>query len=77
MSRSRKKPIVKGNGYMKSLYHKIIRRISKQALKQGREIPDPKTIIDDYDYIEYKLNYDYNFNSVTERNKFALKASKK
>ena len=46
MSRSYKKAIYKDSRDHR-LYHRIIRRISKQFLKQGKEIPNPKTVIND------------------------------
>jgi len=54
MSRSYKKAIYKDSRDHR-LYHRIIRRISKQFLKQGKEIPNPKTVINDYDYCDYSF----------------------
>lgn len=61
MSRSRKKySIVKDVGFMKKLYWKVIRRVSKQYLNSNKEIPQPKEIINDYDYCDWKIKYSKN-----------------
>lgn len=62
MSRSYKKAIIKDRprNYKKSsLYWRRVRRVQKQALKQNKDIPNPKTIVNDYDYCDYKLDYEY------------------
>ena len=51
MSRSYKKPITKDPKYKD--YWKIIRRVTKMAVKQGKEPKNPRTIINDYDYIDW------------------------
>jgi len=53
MARSYKKAIIKDKKPSNNMYHKIVRRVSKHALKQGKEIPDPKVIVNDYDYCDY------------------------
>lgn len=53
MSRSYKKPVLKIKGFYKDIYHRIIRRVSKQYLNNGKDIPNPKTIMLDYDYTDY------------------------
>lgn len=61
MSKSTKIPIVKDVGFMKNFYHRIIRRKINQNLKQIKNIddvdgvclPEPKTIIGDYDYCDW------------------------
>lgn len=54
MSRSYKK-----NGWIQDSkdrnYWKTIRRVSKNFLRTGKEIPDKKTIIDDYNFRDYKF----------------------
>lgn len=62
MSRSYKKAIIKDRprNYKKSsLYWRKVRRVQKQALKQNKDIPNPKTIVNDYDYCDYKIDYEY------------------
>ena len=61
MSRSYKKtPIVKIQGILKNTYWKSIRRSTKNVMKSvdleqlEEKLPDPKNIINDYDYIDYK-----------------------
>lgn len=53
MSRSKKKPIYKDKGIGKRLYWRTIRRVQKLALKQGKDIPNKRAIINDYDYCDY------------------------
>lgn len=63
MSRSKKKPICKdGNGKMHKMYRRAIRsslktyfRSHKQKFIDGElnEFPNPKTIVNDYDYCDY------------------------
>ena len=50
MSRSYKKAIIKDKKPSNNMYHKKVRRVSKQALREGKEIPDAKVIVNDYDY---------------------------
>ena len=54
MGRSiKKKAVVKIRGHLKKLYWKLIRRIQKQDLNNGRDVRDPKEIINNYDYTDY------------------------
>lgn len=71
MSRSRKKAIYKDKKLKE--YHKIVRRVTKQAIKQGEEIPNPKVIINDYDYSDYTFDYEYK----DKDSKWAEKISRK
>lgn len=65
MSRSRKKAIVKDKRLKQ--YSKIIRRSQNQIIKDSikledlflLEIPNPKTIINDYDYSDYRFDCEY------------------
>lgn len=60
MSRSRKLPIIKDRprNYKKStFYWRIVRRVQKSLLKSGKEIKNPKEIIDDYNYSDYTIDY--------------------
>ena len=63
MSRSRKiYPIIKDKGF-KNLYWKTIRSTVNQVVRgflkkedlDDTELPNPKTIINDYDYSDYKF----------------------
>lgn len=67
MSRSRRKPIVKDrprNDKKSSLYWRIVRRVINDKVRQITKTPDdevdlpePKEIVNDYDYSDYKINY--------------------
>ena len=64
MSRSYKKSIIKDcpRNYKKSvLYWRKIRRVQKQYVSDNEDviIPHPKSIINDYDYIDYIIDYEY------------------
>lgn len=63
MSRSVKRPIYKDKGIGKRFYHRTIRRVQKQAIRLGQDIPDKRTIINDYDYCDYIFNYEIYKNS--------------
>jgi hypothetical protein len=58
MSRSYKKTnVTKYKGYRKDNYWKTVRKNINQKLKttenfEDIELPDPKSIIDDYDYVD-------------------------
>ena len=57
MSRSYKKTsIVKDNKYRE--YWRKVRRVSKQFLKMGKDIPDKKTIVNDYDWRDWEIHFD-------------------
>ena len=69
MSRSYKKAIIKDKGF-KDIYHKICRRVIKQHVKKFIKndsdsiiLPDEKEIVNDYDYSDYKIDYEYNIKS--------------
>lgn len=74
MSRSRKKAIVKDNGISTSEYWKPIRRIWKQTINQfykkerfgywefDDSLPNPKSLIDDYNYSDYTFDYEHDYN---------------
>lgn len=71
MSRSRKKAIIKQarRNYKKStMYWRTIRSAIKNTIRSCRnyedlEIPDPKTIVNDYDYSDYTIDYEYDRSS--------------
>ena len=44
---------------MKKDYWKTVRRVQKQALNSGKEIPNPKVIVNDYDYSDYTFNFEH------------------
>jgi hypothetical protein len=61
MSRSYREPIIKDRprNYKKSTwYWRTIRRITKMFVKQGKDVPNPKSIINDYDYCDWTFNAD-------------------
>lgn len=61
MSRSRKKPIIKDKG-LKNLYWRKIRSRINQLVRgfkrdqENTELPDPKSLMNDYDYSDYKID---------------------
>jgi hypothetical protein len=66
MSRSRRQPIVKDrprNEKKSSLYWRIVRRVIngkvREIVKNDDEInlPEPKEIVNDYDYCDYVIDY--------------------
>lgn len=67
MSRSRRKPIVKDrprNDKKSSLYWRVVRRVINDKVRQitkspeeDVELPEPKEIVNDYDYCDYKIDY--------------------
>lgn len=62
MSRSYKKAIIKQchRNYKKSTkYWRAIRRCQKQAVNNSKDVPNPKSIVNDYDYSDYTINYEY------------------
>ena len=89
MSRSYKKAIIKDKG-LKDIYWKTIRRRIKQAvnkmlLTNPDEVllPDPKEIINDYDYSDYTIDYEhtrslnYFWYNGNHDNKWTIKARRK
>ena len=70
MSRSYKKPIVKD--HPKISYWKSIRRVWKQDLKINKDLISEKSIINDYNYCDWKTNYNnlnkYEFREKTIKN---------
>ena len=67
MSRSRKKAIIKDkprNYKASAFYWRRIRSRLKNILKscknfENLELPNPKTLISDYDYCDYSIDYEY------------------
>lgn len=66
MSRSRKKPIIRDsprNEKTGMRYNRSIRRVIKNKVKYLNEeledkiLPDPKTIVNDYDRSDYRIDY--------------------
>jgi hypothetical protein len=69
MSRSKRQPIIKDgprNHKKSSLYWRTVRRVTKDKVRYFNEtiedeiIPDPKEIIDDYDYSDYETDLRFN-----------------
>jgi hypothetical protein len=69
MSRSRKQPIIKDgprNHKKSSLYWRTVRRVTKDKVRYFNEtiedetIPDPKEIVNDYDYSDYETDMRFN-----------------
>lgn len=68
MSKSRKLPIFKDKG-LKVIYHRIVKRRIKNYLKSNFlrlqdedfdcNIPNPKTIVSDYNYSDYTIDLRY------------------
>lgn len=68
MSKSRKLPIFKDKG-LKGIYHRIVKRRIKNYLKSNFlrlqdedfdcNIPNPKTIVSDYNYSDYTIDLHY------------------
>lgn len=57
MARSKKKPYIqdKPRTFKRTtLYWRKIRRVIKNALRSGKEPPDPKIIINDYDFRDFR-----------------------
>lgn len=69
MSRSRKKAILKDkprNGKKASSYWRAVRSRIKTAIKSCKnyeelEIPNPKTVVNDYDYCDYIIDYEHDY----------------
>lgn len=67
MSRSRRKPIIKDrprNAKKSSLYWRVVRRVINDKVRQIKSnpekdlsLPEPKNIVNDYDYSDYKIDY--------------------
>jgi hypothetical protein len=67
MSRSRKQPIIKDrprNEKKSSLYWRIVRRVINGKVRQinksdedETDLPQPKEIVNDYDYCDYIMDY--------------------
>lgn len=67
MSRSRRKPIIKDrprNAKKSSLYWRVVRRVINDKVRQmftypekEIDLPEPKEIVNDYDYSDYKIDY--------------------
>lgn len=79
MSRSRKKAIYKDRGlrpywrYVRSGINKAVRDILYLIDKEDYNIPDPKEIVNDYDYSDYTLNYEYKRVESKEKEKLSRK----
>lgn len=76
MSRSRKKPIVKDgprNQKKGAKYHRAVRRVTNEKIRYLNEelddnvIPDPKEIVNDYDYSDYKFDFRFDDDEISEK----------
>lgn len=76
MSRSRRKPIVKDgprNHKKSSLYWRPVRRVTNEKVRYLNEelddeiIPDPKEIVNDYDYSDYKHDLRFRDDEISEK----------
>ena len=69
MSRSRKKAIIKDrprNVNAAAFYWRRVRSAIKNAIRSCRdlenlEVPDPKNIVNDYDYCDYIIDYEHDY----------------
>lgn len=73
MSRSRKKAIYKDKGIGKKLYRRIIRRVQKYFLRLGKDVPDKRIIVNDYDYCDYISDGEYGDRKVYDYEKLKRK----
>ena len=80
MSRSRKKAIVRaGSGEWRKLLRRKVKRHQRNFLKNNllkiatgeKVIPDDKTIVNDYDYCDYKIDYEHDYTYDSFWNKYA------
>lgn len=76
MSRSKRKPIIKDGprNYKKSsAYWRTVRRVTKEKVKYLNEeledniLPDPQEIINDYDYSDYKFDFRFSDDEISEK----------
>lgn len=76
MSRSRKKPVIKDRprNYKKSSnYWRTIRRVTKDKVRFSQEnlddelVLDPKEIINDYDYSDYRFDLRFRNDDFSEK----------
>ena len=62
MSDSRRKAIIKDrprNAKKSTLYWRKIRRVIKQLVGIEEDLPNPKEIVNDYDYCDYTIDYEH------------------
>lgn len=57
MARSYKLPIEKDKGYNKREYRRRIRRVQKFYFRQGKDIPHFRSIVNDYDYMDWSSDH--------------------
>lgn len=82
MSRSRRVPVIKDsprNHKKSSFYWRKVRRVINEKVKmiikdtENTDIPDPKSIVNDYDYCDYTID----LRDKEENNKQKIKAKRK
>lgn len=54
MSRSYKKPVIRDRG-CKSIYWRRVRSRNNQEVRTEKEISNPKELVNDYDYSDYRF----------------------
>lgn len=76
MSRSRRKPIVKDkprNEKSGAKYWRTVRRVTNEKVRLMNEIgndeplPDPKEIVNDYDYSDYRIDLRFRDDELSEK----------
>ena len=78
MSRSYRKAIYKDN-IGKKTYWRRVRSHWKNLMRSGvdpEQLPSEKTIINDYDYCDYVVDYEYNF-GIYSREEYREKLKRK
>lgn len=61
MSRSYKKnAILKDGGGSKAWYWRVVRHHQNQEVREGKDISNPKSIVNDYDYCDYRFDHRFN-----------------
>jgi len=75
MSKSKKKPIVKDNPSGKEIFRRRIRRKQNQETNNAKcledtdefQLTDDKSIVNDYDYCDYKFDWHYGISRYFKR----------
>lgn len=70
MSKSCKKPIYKGKGWAKDIYHKKLRVNVNQALREAAKsgdvedliLPEAREVVNDYEYSDYTWDHRFDDN---------------
>jgi len=76
MSKSRRKPIIKDkprNEKRGARYHRTIRRVTNEKVRylyealEDEELPDPKEIVNDYNYSDYRIDLRFRDNEFSKK----------